>query len=39
MIREIPNAKCVNVEGVNHYGIIFQPHEERDSALQGFLKA
>jgi pimeloyl-ACP methyl ester carboxylesterase len=39
MIREIPRAKCVNVEGVNHYGIVFQPHQERDRALLGFLEA
>lgn len=38
MIREIPNAKYVNIEGTNHYGIIFQPHEVRDSAILDFLK-
>jgi pimeloyl-ACP methyl ester carboxylesterase len=38
MIREIPNATYVDVEGTNHYGIIFQPHESRDSAILDFLK-
>jgi len=38
MTREIPNARHVDVEGTNHYGIIFQPHESRDSAILDFLK-
>jgi pimeloyl-ACP methyl ester carboxylesterase len=38
MLREIPNARHVDVEGTNHYGIIFQPHELRDSAILDFLK-
>ena len=38
MLREIPHARCVDVEGTNHYGIIFQPHEARDKAIQSFLE-
>jgi pimeloyl-ACP methyl ester carboxylesterase len=39
MVREIPNAKRVDVEGVNHYTILFQPDEKRDQAILHFLKA
>ena len=38
MLKEIPYAKCIDVEGTNHYGIIFQPHEVRDQAIQSFLE-
>jgi pimeloyl-ACP methyl ester carboxylesterase len=38
MVREIPNAKNVDVEGTNHYSIVFQPHKIRDQALLDFLK-
>ncbi len=38
MLKEIPHAGCVDVEGTNHYGIIFQPHEVRDKAIQSFLE-
>jgi len=38
MIREIPNAEVVNVEGSNHYSIIFQPFEKRDRAILEFLE-
>jgi pimeloyl-ACP methyl ester carboxylesterase len=37
MVRLIPDATRFDVKGVNHYGIIFQPHEERDEAIQSFL--
>ena len=37
MVREIPNAKRVDVQGVNHYGIVFQPNRERDQELLAFL--
>jgi pimeloyl-ACP methyl ester carboxylesterase len=37
MVREIPNAKRVDVEGSNHYSILFQPNKLRDQALLGFL--
>ena len=38
MLREIPNARRFDVEGVNHYGIIFKPHEARDKAIRSFLE-
>jgi len=37
MVREIPNAKKVDLEGTNHYSILFQPNKVRDQALLGFL--
>ncbi len=37
MVREMPNAKKVDVEGTNHYSILFQPNKMRDQALLGFL--
>jgi pimeloyl-ACP methyl ester carboxylesterase len=39
MVHEMPNAKRVDVEGVNHYTILFQPNEKRDQAILDFLKA
>jgi pimeloyl-ACP methyl ester carboxylesterase len=38
MIREIPDARVVDVEGTNHYSIIFQPNEVRDRAILDFLE-
>jgi len=38
MVREIPNAKKVDVEGSNHYSILFQPNPMRDKVLLGFLE-
>jgi pimeloyl-ACP methyl ester carboxylesterase len=38
MVREIPNAKQVDLEGTNHYSILFQPNERRDQAILNFLK-
>jgi len=38
MAREIPNARTVDVEGTQHYSILFQPHTLRDQALLEFLK-
>ena len=37
MIREIPNARRFDVEGANHYGIVFKPHLDRDHAIREFL--
>ncbi len=37
MTKEIPAATRFDVEGTNHYGIIFQPHEKRDQAIRQFL--
>ena len=39
MLREIPNSKLVNVEGTNHYSIIFHSNEVRDRAIQEFISA
>ena len=38
MVREIPNARRVDVEGTNHYAIVFQPNEVRDRAIRAFLE-
>jgi pimeloyl-ACP methyl ester carboxylesterase len=38
MLREMPTARRFDVEGLNHYGIVFQPHEARDRAIRDFLK-
>jgi len=37
MVRKIPNAKWVEVEGANHYTILFQPNKKRDQAILQFL--
>ncbi len=37
MMAEIRGAERFDVEGVNHYGIVFQPHAARDRALLEFL--
>lgn len=39
MVKEIPHAALVELEGVNHYTILFQPNETRDRAILQFLKA
>ena len=38
MTAEIPNAIRFDVDGVNHYGIVFQPHPERDQVIREFLE-
>ena len=38
MMAEIPDVRRFEVEGLNHYGIVFQPHEARDRAIREFLK-
>jgi pimeloyl-ACP methyl ester carboxylesterase len=38
MMHEIPDAQRFDVEGTNHYGIVFQPHEARDQTIREFLK-
>jgi len=38
MVREIADARRVDVNGTNHYSIIFQPHGERDQAIREFLR-
>ena len=38
MMREIPRARRFDAEGMNHYGIVFQPHGARDEVIREFLK-
>jgi pimeloyl-ACP methyl ester carboxylesterase len=38
MMIEIPRAQRFDVEGMNHYGIVFQPHAARDDAIREFLR-
>ena len=37
MLCEMPTSKRFDVEGLNHYGIVFQPHEARDRTIRDFL--
>ena len=37
MLREMSNAKRIDVVGSNHYTILFQPNAERDKAILQFL--
>ena len=37
MVREIPNAKRLDVKGTNHYSILFQPNKMRDQTILKFL--
>lgn len=39
MMKEIPDATRVDIEGTNHYGIVFQPSLKRDQAIRDFLIA
>jgi pimeloyl-ACP methyl ester carboxylesterase len=38
MLSEIPDCRCINIEGTNHYSIMFHPSETRDQAIESFLK-
>jgi len=38
MVNKIPHAKRFDVEGVNHYGVVFQLHPKRDRAILDFLE-
>ncbi len=38
MVREIPDARRVDLEGANHYFVVFQPNTTRDQAIMAFLK-
>jgi pimeloyl-ACP methyl ester carboxylesterase len=38
MVSEIPNARRADINGTNHFSILFQPHEARDKAIQEFLE-
>ena len=37
MTKEIPNARCVDLDGANHYTIVFKKNEIRDKAIESFL--
>jgi pimeloyl-ACP methyl ester carboxylesterase len=39
MVREIPDARLAEVQGANHYSIVFQPNGKRDRAIRDFLGA
>jgi pimeloyl-ACP methyl ester carboxylesterase len=38
MVREIPNARSVDLENTNHYTILFQPNERRNQEILEFLE-
>jgi pimeloyl-ACP methyl ester carboxylesterase len=38
MVREIPDARRVDIPGTNHYSLLFKPSQLRDEALTSFLK-
>jgi pimeloyl-ACP methyl ester carboxylesterase len=38
MLREIPDARCVDIQGTNHYSILLQPNQERDREILIFLE-
>jgi len=37
MEREIADARCVDIDGTNHYSILFQPNAKRDREILAFL--
>lgn len=38
MVDQIPQAERFDVSGTNHYGILFQPHGDRDRAVREFFR-
>jgi pimeloyl-ACP methyl ester carboxylesterase len=38
MMAGIPDVQRFDAQGMNHYGIVFQPHAARDAAIREFLK-
>jgi pimeloyl-ACP methyl ester carboxylesterase len=38
MVKEFPHAELLELEGVNHYTILFQPNPMRDQAILNFLE-
>jgi len=38
MVSEIPNARRADINGTNHFSILFQPHETRDKAIREFFE-
>jgi hypothetical protein len=39
MVQSLADARLVNLEGVDHYSIVFQPNRRRDQAILDFLAA
>ncbi len=39
MVREIPQARRVDLEETNHYSILFQPDMNRDQAILQFVES
>ena len=37
MLKNIPDAKCLDLKGANHFSIVFQPSPLRDQALLDFI--
>jgi pimeloyl-ACP methyl ester carboxylesterase len=37
MVKEIPDARYVDIPGTNHYSIVFDQNRMRDRAILGFL--
>jgi len=37
MVREIPNARRLDLPGTNHFSILFNPSLKRDQAIRDFL--
>ncbi len=37
MVSEIPDARCVSLDGTNHYTIVLRKNEKRDKAISSFL--
>jgi len=38
MLRDIPDAKYVDIPGSNHYSIVMQPDKVRDATILDFLE-
>jgi len=38
MLREIPDARYIDIPGTNHYSIVMQPDKGRDAAILAFLE-
>lgn len=37
MVKSMPAARCLDLEGTHHYSIVFQPNAARDRVLNAFL--
>ena len=38
MIKQIPNARRLDIKGVNHYTILLHPNTSRDEAIRAFIE-